>query len=113
MSNLTFEKIMEARRRLDEIAPAPFENHGFDPFGIRPFMGMKVFEAPEPPAKISLSQECAELVGPEFAASVNLWLLARFGRRESIFDGDKAFILGGYGIVLSQHNAALLRNIVT
>lgn len=111
MSSLTFEKIMEAKRQLDAIAPAPFENHGFDPFGLRPFMGMKVFEAPEPPAKISLSNECAELVGPVFAACVNLWLLERFGRRESVLD-NKAFIIGGYGVVLSKSNAALLRNVV-
>jgi hypothetical protein len=111
-AGLTFEKIMEAKRRLDEIAPSPFDSRGLDPFGLRPFMGMRVYEAPDPPPKIQLSAECAELVGPEFAAQVNCWLLIRFGRRESIFDGDRAFILGGYGMVLSKANAARLWSII-
>jgi len=108
--NLTYEKIMEAQRRIEALAPP---DRLFDPLGLRPFIGMPVYEAPDPPPKIQLSKECAELVGPEFAAQVNCWLLIRFGRRESMLDGNRAFILGGYGIVMSRDNAAFIRSIVT
>jgi hypothetical protein len=109
-ASLTFEKIMQAKRQLDALCP-PIER-GYDPFGLRPFAGLKVFEAPEPAPKLSLSRECAELVGPEFAAKMNCWLLIRFGRQEDIFK-DKAYILGNYGIVLSKQNMGLLARVTT
>lgn len=109
MSSLTFEKIMEAKRRIDALHPDPFPREP-NPFSLRP-LGVPLIEAPDPPPKIQLSRECAELVGAEFAASVNTWLLARFGRREDIF-GDKVFLLGGFGMVTSKHNAALIRNVI-
>jgi len=100
---------MEAKRRIDAIAPPDrFSN----PLGLRPFMGMPVYEAPDPPPKIQLSKEWADLIGPEFAAQVNCWLLIRFGRRESPFDGNRAFLLGGYGIVMSRDNAAFIRSVI-
>lgn len=111
-AELTLEKILEAKRRIDALGPPPFSNDGLNLFGTRPFMGMNVYEAPDPPPKISLRPHVADLVGAEFAAQVNLWLLNRFGRQESMFDGNRAFIMGSYGIVLSKYNAALLRNIV-
>jgi len=102
---------MAAKRELDALYP-PAER-AYDPFGLRPLFGMPLYEAPDPPPKIQLSKQVAELVGPDFAAQVNCWLLTRFGRRESMFDGGRAYMLAGFGLVTSKNTAAIIRSIVT
>ena len=105
MSNLTSESMLAMMREFQAKyppEPSPFRDL-FRPM----FAGLKVYEKPPPPPKIQLSNECAELVGADFANRVNAWLAERFGLQE-----DRMYIMSGYGLLASRRNIAMITNIV-
>lgn len=109
MSDLTSESILATMREFHEKFPPPPPS----PFAglFRPmFAGEKLYEAPPPPPKIQLSKECAELVGPEFAAGLNLWLINRFGYRDDPFK-DSIYFMSGVGIIASKKNIGAIINL--
>lgn len=106
MSELTADSLLKIMRDLNEKYPPPPP----DPFGLsslfRPrFGGLDVIVEPEVP-KITISKEAAELVGPEFAANMNLWLLARFGFREPV--AKMPLILYGTKVVMNSRDYSRL-----
>lgn len=62
---------------------------------------MDVIVEPDVPV-VQLSMQCAELVGPEFAANVNAWLIARFGFRPPI--AKTPLILFGTRVVMNKQD---------
>lgn len=111
MANLTSESILATMREFEEKFPPAPPNPLFGGLFRPMFAGERLFEAPPPPPKIQLSKECVELVGPEFSAKVNGWLIDRFGYRDDPFK-DKAFLISGLGIVTSKRNIAMITNCV-
>jgi hypothetical protein len=98
MSSLTLDKLLETMRKF----PPPPE----DPLSISSLMrprplGMDVIAEPDVPV-LQLSKQCAELVGPEFAASVNTWLLARFGLRPPV--AKTPLLLYGTKLVMNSRD---------
>jgi|SRR5688572_3171219 len=106
MSTLTSEYLLQTMRELHEKYPPPPRN----PLALSPFirpLGMDVIVEPDVPV-LQLSKGCAELVGPEFAASVNAWLIARFGFREPI--AKTPLMLYGTTLMVNRRDyASLLR----
>jgi hypothetical protein len=98
MSDLTLAKLEEMMRK--------FRVHREDPFSISSLMrprplGMDVIVEPDVPV-LQLSKQCAELVGPEFAANVNTWLLARFGFRPPV--AKTPLLLYGTKLVMNSRD---------
>jgi hypothetical protein len=102
MSDLTFDKMLEAMRQFSPPPPDPFSLNFLRPS----FAGLDVLVEPEVP-KIALSKEVAELVGPVFAASVNAWLAERFGYREPV--AKTPYILFGTKLLINQHDWSKLQ----
>lgn len=78
-STLTAAKLEETLREINRMAP-PLPP---DPLGLilqRPgsFMGFDIIERPEPPARLRVSDEVPMTAAAR--ASMNAWLLERFGR---------------------------------
>lgn len=107
MSNLTSESMLAMVNEFDlkfPREPGPLAGL-FRPM-FPEFGGLKVYEKPAPPPKIQLSNECAELVGVEFANRVNMWLADRFG-----FQEDCMYLMSGFGIIASKRNIAMIKNL--
>jgi hypothetical protein len=110
VSELTFEKIREMMRCLP---PGP-RNDLFDPFPMRPFMGMPVYDAPPPQPKIEVRDikfsDGTSILPAAFRAEMNRQLLERFGVKEDLFR-DHVYVMGNRALVASPMNAHLLRNL--
>ena len=101
MSNLTLEALEEMMRKFPPPPPDPF---GLNFFRPQRFGGLDVIVEPEIPT-LKLSDDVAELVGPEFAASVNTWLIARFGFREPV---AKLPLIFGRMVVMNRRDYGVL-----
>jgi hypothetical protein len=102
MSTLTLEHLQEMMRKFPPPPPDPFSLSAF----YKPrYAGMDVIVEPDRPT-IELSREVAELVGPEFAASVNAWLIARFGFREPV--AKVPMILWGTKVIVNTRDYSRL-----
>lgn len=102
MSDLTAESLLKIMRDINEKYPPPPPDLFALPSLFRPrFGGLDVIVEPDVP-KIQLSKDVAELVGPEFAANMNLWLLARFGFREPV--AKMPLILYGTKVVMNSRD---------
>lgn len=107
MSNLTLEKLEEMMRKFPAPPPDPFSLSGL----MRPgLLGMRMIVEPEIPV-LQLSRECAELVGPAFTASVNAWLIARFGFREPL--AKQPLILSGHTLIVNRRDYGILNAALT
>jgi hypothetical protein len=105
MSNLTLEVLEEMMRNFPPPPPDPL---GLSLFRPQRFGGLDVIVEPEIPT-LKLSEEVAELVGPEFAAGVNAWLIARFGFREPV---AKQPLLFGRMVVMNRRDFGVLSSAV-
>lgn len=110
MSDLTAEKLLELMRKYAAPQCVP---DLFNPFPLRRFMGLEVYEAPPSPPKLQVRDikfaDGTSILAPAFRAEMNAWLLERFGYQEDIYK-DKVYVLGNYGLVASRSNAAIIRN---
>jgi hypothetical protein len=97
MSDLTLDRMLQLIKEFPPAPPDPFSLNFLRPS----FAGMDVWVEPEIP-KIELSKEAAELVGPVFAASMNAWLVARFGYREPV--AKQPYILWGTKLLVNQND---------
>lgn len=75
--------------------------------------GLKVIEAPPPPPKLQCADikfdDGTSILPPGFRASVNSWLIERFGYCEDPFR-DSAYIFGGHSIIMSKPNLYAVLN---
>lgn len=108
MSNLTAEKLRAMMADVMKYAPPP-QPSLFDFLKPSRMIGMDVYVEPEVPRlqlrEITLS-DGTPLVSKEFRDEYNAWLIARFGYREQLCRGDKAYILGNYGIMVNRQQYA-------
>lgn len=74
--------------------------HPYDLYGLR------VLEQPAPPQKIMLSERIS--VSDRFRHEFDAWLLARFGRKESMLDPDSFLFSAGMGFIVAPHGRASL-----
>jgi hypothetical protein len=102
VSELTLKVLEDAMRRFPPPAPDPFDTL----FRPRAFCGLKMI-VQDPVPKIRLSQEVAELVGKEFAAKVNAWLVARFGFTDPL----PPLMFGNRVVLTSKDYNHIIRNV--
>lgn len=109
MSDLTYKAIKAAYDDLMRFAPPRQPNLLDSIYQPSRFAGMDVYVEPEVPRlqlrEITLS-DGTPLVSKEFRDEYNAWLAARFGYREQLCRGDKAYIIGNYGIIVNRQQYA-------
>ena len=73
------------------------------------FAGLDVYAEPSPPAKLRLSENV--MVTEEFRNQFNDWLLAEFGRKESLLDNGKFYYLEKHGAIIAPEHALSILNV--
>lgn len=92
---VTLKKIQEAAHTLEQTLP-PRRNSLFEfPYGL------KVYEAPPPPAKLKLRDDL-DIFTDGFRAEMNAWLLAQFGLQQPLLEPNTVLISETYGMVVMR-----------